>query len=153
VIDRSSLLILEPHELAWSLSRAEDRSPAGGTAGISWDQYCGWIRGHEQAPEATDFVVRLKHQLLEHRVDLGNRAPKRILRYAASARGLLSTDRALDLATAQVVLPRLKTTTWRFLDLLDGLQEHLPAERFPRSSRLLEALREGDGELDFFQII
>jgi hypothetical protein len=84
---------------------------------------------------------------------LGQRSIRRVLSYCASAEGLLSADRAFDLAVAQIVLPRLRASAPGFRKLLEELTEQLPVERYPRSAGILKLLLDAGGAYDLFQLI
>ncbi|MBI3269301.1 MAG: AAA family ATPase [Planctomycetes bacterium] len=153
VLDRAPVLCLE--------APAIDREPAPRAKAqvldvtpVHFEEYGSWIRGPEQAaPEVRTLLVSLDRHLRNTGSGLGFRMRDRVLAYVASSRGLLSPARALDLALAQNVLPRLRTGHAGFKEAIQGIVELVPEASYPRSGRLLTALRDAGGDYDFFQLL
>lgn len=152
IIDRASLLTLEAPDIE-SIPQPVDRGRAAGLATVTASEYEGWIRSPSEAPRAHAFLLDIDTRLREHRLGLGHRILNRMLRFVASSAGLISEDRALDFALAQMLVPRLRATSPQFMALLDHLIEKVPVERFGRSGSILRRLREEDGRVDFFRVV
>jgi hypothetical protein len=153
VLDRAPVLQLEPPDLSRPPARAAQASELGVTP-VHFEEYRGWIRGASEAPTSVlEFLLDVDAVLRGIRSGMAYRLRDRILTHVASARGVLSEDRSLDFALAQCVLPRLRTGAARFGDVSGELARLISPERFPRAGALLQALREGGGEHDFFQLL
>jgi hypothetical protein len=153
VLDRAAVLVLEPPEI----SRApapRARAERLDVPSVHFDEWRSWIHGPEEAaPEVRQLLLDLDRHLRLVRSGLAFRLRDRVLAYTASARGLLSQDRAVDFALAQSVLPRIRTQSPRFVEVADELLRLLPEARFPRTAAYLTALREAGGAHDFFQLL
>lgn len=151
VLDRAALLTLEPPALDRPPTHEVALSPV---TPVALKTYRSWIRGAADAdPGTLPRVLAIDAVLRRIRSGLGFRLRDRILAYTASARGLLSADRAFDLAVAQTVLPRIATHHPDVARALAELSEQLPEARYPRCGRLLRTLREAEGRHDFFQLL
>ena len=153
VIDRASLLHLEAPDLGDSTTVTDIGTRLGGLAPVHDEEYKGWIRRADRENPARERILELNEVLKKHRSGLAHRTARRMLDYIASAEGLLSGNRAFDLAFSQIVIPRLRTTAPEFVKLIQRLRMHLHENHFPRSAALLDDLEEAGGEYDFFQVI
>lgn len=153
VLDRASIVLLEDVD-GGEVTVTRHADSIGGLAPVHEAEFAGWVRtGAEVEEGELDHLRAIEELLRRHRFTLGHRSRRRLRAYLASARGLLTQDRALDLAVAQMVLPRLRAMSPEYPRLLEGLRELLPAERYRRSARILEALLESGARYDFFQIV
>ncbi len=153
VLDRTSVLTLEPPDLTRPTPEKARASELGGVTPVHADEYRSWVKGPEEETEARAFLVKLDEHLSRVRSGLGIRLMNRILSYLASARGLLPEERALDLALAQTIVPRLRPQAAGFLETLAKLIELLPEAQFPRTGMFLARLEREGGEYDFFQLL
>lgn len=151
VIDRASIATFERPDLRLGLGDSARREPQR-IIPVHLDDFLSWIRPPDREGAAVDLLVRIDEALRRSRLGLGFRRRDRILRYVASARGLLGEDRALDLALLQNLLPALRPSAPRYRELLEELARLLPSGRFQRVAPVLAALRE-DPESDFFQLL
>jgi energy-coupling factor transporter ATP-binding protein EcfA2 len=153
VLDRAPVVVLEPPEIHRAPA-PKAKAQSLEVVPVHFEEYAGWIRGPEHADESVRaLLLQVDGALRPIRSGLGFRIRDRILAHTASARGLLSEDRALDLALAQSVLPRLRTANPGFQEAIAALAGLLPEARFPRSGRMVAALREAGGSDDFFQLL
>jgi len=153
VLDRAALLILEAPDL-----EREPPTPARAhelaIEPVPLSAFKSWVHGPERAPAAARaLVLAADTELRKIRSGLGYRLRNRVLAHVASAEGLLPAERALDLAFAQGVLPRIRTHEPGARNVLEALLGLLPEPRYPRSARLLRALCDADGEASFFQLL
>ena len=153
VLDRTPVLVFEPPSIEREPA-ARAKAQALATTPVHAEEYASWVRGPEDAdPAVRSFLVELDKPLRGIRSGIGFRLRDRVLSYTASARELLPPDRALDLALAQGIVPRIRTQEPGFPDASAALSDLLPEKRFPRSSRLLARLRESGGSYDFFHLL
>jgi hypothetical protein len=153
VLDRTPVLVFEPPSIDRE-SSAKAKAAALSTTPVHAAEYAAWIRGPEDAdPAVRAFLVAIDKPLRGIRSGIGFRVRDRVLAYTASAKDLLPPDRALDLALAQGIVPRMRAQEPGFSDAAEALSDLLPEQRFPRSSRLLTRLREAGGNYDFFQLL
>ena len=121
---------------------------------VPFAEWKSWAAAPDAADPAHHRLLRdIDPELRRIQSGLGFRLRDRILAYLATARPLLEADRAVDLAISQTVLPRLRTHHVAFPEVVAKLLERLPIERYPRTGRILEALRESEGSHDFFQLL
>lgn len=153
VLDRSILMTLEEPDLA---------RPAAPTTRVAelvvqpvrCSTWSAWRRSPADADRTHHaMVLELDSDLRRIQSGLGFRLRDRILSFIATAAPLLENDRAVDLAIAQTVLPRLRTHHPQFLEVVEQLLRRLPPERFARCGRFLEAMKASDGSHDFFQLL
>lgn len=153
VLDRAPVMTFAPPDLG----RAHAPRAQAQTLPITpvhYEEWRSWIRTPDHAdPAAKDLTLQIDRALKGARAGLGFRLFNRVLSTTACAKGLMPVDRALDHAFAQGVLPRLRTNQAGMEDALKALAELLPEKRFPRCARVLDALREGGGEHDFFHVV
>lgn len=153
VIDRMSLLILEEPAMG-SAGSLDETTAIPGLRPVHHANWSSWIRPARGAPPAAVGLLKdVDRVLREHRSGTGFRVRDRFLAYVASAEGILPEDRAIDLAFAQIILPRLRTAAPHFVEMIERLSKLLHAGRFPRSGGLLDRLRATEGEHDFFQLL
>ena len=153
VLDRTPVLVFEPPSIEREPS-AKAKAQSLSTTPVHAAEYSSWVHGPEAAdPEVRSFLVEIDKPLRGVRSGIGFRVRDRVLAYTASANGLMAPDRALDLALAQSVVPRIRAQEPGFADAAETLADLLPEKRFPRSSRLLARLREAGGGYDFFQLL
>ena len=153
VLDRTPVLVFEPPQIEREPS-AKAKAQALSTTPVHAEEYAAWVHGPEEAdPAVRAFLVAIDKPLRGIRSGIGFRLRDRVLSYTASAKDLLAPDRALDLALAQGIVPRIRTQEPGFDDAADALGDLLPEKRFPRSSRLLARLRDAGGSHDFFQLL
>lgn len=153
VLDRTAVLTLDEPDLSKPTPERAKASELGGVSPVHVDEYRSWVKPPEDAADSREFLVKVDVVLRRIRSGLGVRLMNRLLAYIASARGLLSDDRALDLALAQTVVPRLRVQSRLFSEAVEKLLELAPESRFPRTARYLEALKAAGGEYDFFQLL
>jgi hypothetical protein len=153
VLDRASIVTLDRPGLREGL--ATNRTGAlGGIAPVHLEEYRSWILPPSAAsPGVLDLLVKVDEALRRARSGMGYRVRDRVLSYVASARGLIGEERALDLALFANVAPRLRPNAPGWDEALRGLEELLPAGRFPRTAEVLKKMSQAEGELGFFQLI
>lgn len=118
---------------------------------VPFAAYAGWVQPVTACPAAFQgLLVRLDEVLRAARSGLGYRSFQRARTFAASAKGVLGDDVAVDFAVFQYVLPRIRTLHRDAQGLLGELKRLLPEDRFPRSANALTRMHEGD---EFFHII
>jgi hypothetical protein len=153
VLDRAPVLTFQ----APAIDRAPSARSKAATIDVTpvrFDEYATWIRGPAAAGAGVGaLLVAVDRTLRPIRSGLGFRLRDRVLSYVASAAGLLSEDRAFDLALSQSVLPRMRTNEPGFGDAVEALLGVLPEGRFPTTARLLGLMRESRGAHDFFHLL
>jgi hypothetical protein len=125
----------------------------GGNRDVHLQDYRSWIRPPVRDGRYLELLFEVDRRVARSQAGLGFRVLNRVLGYLGSAKGILSEDRALDFAFAQMVVPRLRASSATFLDLVADLAKLLPESRFPRTADLLRKLAEAEGERDFFQLL
>jgi hypothetical protein len=152
VLDRCQVVSFAPPDL--SAQRQRDQSDSiGGVLPVPLAAYLGWRRPPDDEGPAREFLLKVAEILRRSRLVLGIRQFDRMLRYVASARPLLSDDKALDFQILQVVLPRLRRTAAGFEETLKGLRELIVPARCPRSAELLARIAEAGLENEYFQLL
>lgn len=153
VIDRTQIALIEPTDLKRA-PEAAARAKDLGQKTVHLRDWLSWI-GNPDAVDASAKrrIFEVDECLKTMRCGLSRRVFRRIVSYLASARGLMEDDVAMDFAVAQNVLPRIRPRQDGFEEAIDGLLKTMPKDRFPRSGRLIEELRDRRGEYDYFQLL
>jgi hypothetical protein len=153
VLDRTPVITLEPVSPAAGAFSGRSEGRLGGIREVHLQDFRSWVRPAARSGPGAELLLQLDRKMAASRAGLGFRVLNRVLAYLGSAQGILSEDRALDMAVAQMVIPRLRASSPGFLQLVENLQALLPEARFPRTAGLLAKLAEADGERDFFQLL
>jgi hypothetical protein len=156
VLDRTPVLTFEPPDLSKGLGEGQSGSQSaalGGIRDVHHEQYTTWVTPMAVDKAQIEQLLALDKLITGYQGGLGYRVRNRLLAYLSSAQGLLSSDRSLDYAIAQMVLPRLRAAAPGFAHLLEELVAAWPGERFPRCGTLLNRMLEADGEYEFFQLL
>ncbi|MBK8974436.1 MAG: hypothetical protein IPM29_00775 [Planctomycetes bacterium] len=153
VLDRALLLTFEQPDLSRAVAAGQPAAELV-VEPVDLATWSSWARSPgEVDPAARELVLSLHDVLRGIQSGLGYRLRDRIFAFLATARGLLDDRRALDLAFAQTALPRLRTHHPGFTTAAERLLRLLPEDRYPRSGRILTALKESGGSHDFFQLL
>jgi hypothetical protein len=152
VIDRCSIAHFERPDIREGLEEEDYVRTEPTITPVRLETYTSWIQAPDRSGEVVQFILRVEEILRRSRLGLGFRVRDRILRYVSSARALLGEERSIDFAFLQNVLPGLRPTAPRYMELLRDLRSLFPESRFRRTAHLLKAL-EDDPESDFFQLL
>ncbi|MBN1417578.1 MAG: hypothetical protein JXP34_02315 [Planctomycetes bacterium] len=151
VLDRATIVTLARPSLKEGQRTGVSSAELGGLVPIHLDEYRSWIRPPSAASQKIlDLLVKIDETLRASRSGIGYRVRNRILAYVASACHLIGEEKALDLALFSSVVPRLRRGAPGWERLLKDLRGLLPAGHFPRTSDILSAIADEEGEFEFF---